>query len=141
MLGIVVSDKMVCFMFSQYKSKAEGKTQKSIQSSTSFDNETQYGKVNTTHKRAKGSAISQQVITCLCKICHLQECAIYTTGLLFVKTWWRSTRLCYIPTIKTLGIVVSNKKIFSFSLKIYFSPCDLDMQWTKLFEQLFKGVI
>ena len=139
MLGIVVSDKMVCFMFSQYKSKAEGKTQKSIQSSTSTDNETQYGKVNTTHKRAKGSAISQQVITC--KICHLQECAFYTTGLLFVKPWWRSTRLCYIPTIKTLGIVASNKKIFS--LKIYFSPCDLDMQWTifKLFEQLFKRVI
>ena len=137
MLGIVVSDKMVCFMFSQYKSKAEGKTQKSIQSSTSTDNETQYRKVNTTHKR--GSAISQQVITCLCKICHFQECDIYTTGLLFVKSWWRSTRLCYIPTIKTLGIVVSNKKIFS--LKIYFSPCDLDMQWTKLFEQLFKRVI
>ena len=128
MLGIFASDKMVCFIFSQYKSKAEGKTQKSIQSSTSTDYETQYGKVNTTHKRAKGSAISQQVITCLCKICHLQECAIYTTGLLFVKTWWRSTRLCYISTIKTLGIVVSNKKIFS--LKIYFSPCDLDMQWT-----------
>ena len=110
-----------------YISKAEGKTQKSIQSSTSTDNETQYGKVNTTHKRAKGSAISQQLIICLCKICHLKECAIYTTGLLFVKkTCWRSTRLCYIPTIKTLGMVVSNKKIFS--LKIYFSPCDLDMQ-------------
>ena len=140
MLGIVVSGKMVCFMFPQYKSKAEGRTQKSIQSSTSTDNETQYGKVNTTYKRAKGSAIFQQVITCLCKICHLQECAIYTSGLLFVKkTWWRSTRLCYIQTIKTLGIVVSNKKIFS--LKIYFGPCDLDMQWTKLFEQLFRRVI
>ena len=37
------------------------------------------------------------------------------------------------PIIKTLGIVVSNKKILI--LKIYFSPCDLDMQWTKLFEQ------
>ena len=26
---------------------------------------------NTTHQ---GSALSQQVITCLCKLCHLQEC-------------------------------------------------------------------
>ena len=41
--------------------------------------------------------------------------------------------------IKTLGIDVSNKKIFI--LKSYFIPCDLDMQWTKLFEKLFKGVI
>ena len=41
--------------------------------------------------------------------------------------------------LKTLGIVVSNKKIFI--LKIYFSPCDLDMQWAKLFEHLFKRVI
>ena len=41
--------------------------------------------------------------------------------------------------ILTLGIVVSNKKIFI--LKIYFSPCELDMQWTKLFEQLFKRVV
>ena len=47
--------------------------------------------------------------------------------------------LCYVPNIKTLGIVASNKKIFI--LKIYFGPCDLDMQWTKLFEQLFKRVI
>ena len=31
---------------------------------------------NTTQKRAKRSALSQQVIKCLCKICHLQECAI-----------------------------------------------------------------
>ena len=31
---------------------------------------------NTTYKRAKRSALSQQVITYLCKICHLQECAI-----------------------------------------------------------------
>ena len=28
-----------------------------------------------------------------------------------------------------------------FILKIYFSPCDLNVQWTKLFEQLFKRVI
>ena len=52
---------------------------------------------------------------------------------------WRSTRLCYMPNIKILGIVVSKKKIFI--LKIYFSPCDLDLQWTKLFEQLFKRVL
>ena len=32
----------------------------------------------------------------------------------------------------TLGIVVSNRKIFF--LKIYFSPCYLDMQLTKLFQ-------
>ena len=36
-LGIVVSDKKVCFMFSEHKSKAEGKTQKSIQSRTTTD--------------------------------------------------------------------------------------------------------
>ena len=43
-LCIVVSDKMICFMFSQYKSKAEGKTQKSIQSSTSTDSRHNMGK-------------------------------------------------------------------------------------------------
>ena len=47
--------------------------------------------------------------------------------------------LCYITNIKTLGIMVSNKKIFF--LKIYFGQCDLGMQWTKLLEQLFKRVI
>ena len=47
--------------------------------------------------------------------------------------------LCYIPNVKTLGIVVSNKKFFI--LKIYFSTCDLDMQWTELFKQIFKRVI
>ena len=48
-------------------------------------------------------------------------------------------RLCDIPHIKTIGIVVSNKKIFI--LKNYFSRSDLDMQWTKLLEHLFKRVI
>ena len=47
--------------------------------------------------------------------------------------------LCYIPNIKSLGIVVSIKNVFI--LIIYYSPCDLEMQCTKLFEQLFKRVI
>ena len=41
-------------------------------------------------------------------------------------TWW-----FYIPNIKALGLVVSDKKIFKFSSrKSFFSLCDLDMQWT-----------
>ena len=43
-LGIVISDKMICFIFSQYRSKAEGKTQKSIQSSSSTDPRHSMGK-------------------------------------------------------------------------------------------------
>ena len=35
------------------------------------------------------------------------------SGLLFEQTWQRSTRWCYIPNIKALGLVVSDKKIFS----------------------------
>ena len=124
------------FMFSQYKSKAEGNSEIDTIKYLNWL-ETQYGKVNTIHKRANGSAISQQVTTCLCKICHLPECAIYTTGLLFAKILWRSTRLCYKSTIKTLGIVVSNKNIFS--LKIYFSPCDLDMHGLNYFNNYLRG--
>ena len=39
---------------------------------------------------------------------------------------------CYIPNIKALGLKGSEKKIFKdFILNIYFSMCDLDMQWTR----------
>ena len=34
-------------------------------------------------------------------------------GVLFEQTWKRSTGLCYIPNIKDLGPVVSDKKIVS----------------------------
>ena len=34
-------------------------------------------------------------------------------GLKFEHTWYRSTGYYYIPNIKTLGLVVSDKQIFS----------------------------
>ena len=49
----------------------------------------------------------------------------------FEQMWKKSTRWCYIPNIKALGLVVSEKKSFNFFiLKIYFNPCDLAKQWT-----------
>ena len=62
-------EDLVCFP--NIKVKAEDKNQKSIQSSTPIDPRHNWKREkmqeNTTHKSAKRSALSQQVITCLCK--------------------------------------------------------------------------
>ena len=59
---------------------------------------------------------------------------------------WTNLVECYIPIIKALGDVVSDKKIFKvFILKIYFSLCDLDMQrtetiWTTIKEGHIRNI-
>ena len=63
-------EDLVCFP--NIKFKAEDKNQKLTQSSTTTDPRHHIGESdkiqeNTTHKRAKRSALSKQVITCLCK--------------------------------------------------------------------------
>ena len=47
---------------------------------------------------------------------------------------------CYIPTIKALDLLISDKKIFKeFISKIYFSLCDLARQRTKTINNFVRG--
>jgi len=56
-----------------------------------------------------------------CKIVTPGAGSILTPGALFEQLWWRTSRWCYIPNIKALGLVVSDKKIFeNCILKNYF---------------------
>jgi len=46
--------------------------------------------------------------------------SILTPGTYFKHLWWRTSRWCYIPNMKALSLVVSEKKIFeSCIFKIY----------------------
>ena len=46
---------------------------------------------------------------------------ILTPGASFQQTWWRSIRRCYIPNIKALGLLFSEKGIFKDA--VLFSFC------------------
>ena len=52
----------------------------------------------------------------LCKTCALRVGSILTSEAKFEQTWQGSTRCCYIPNIKALGLSVSDKKIFKVFL-------------------------
>ena len=56
-----------------------------------------------------------------CEIVTLRAGSVFTQGALFEQIWQRTSRWCYIPNMKALGLVVSNKKLFkSCILKTYF---------------------
>ena len=82
--GIVFSDKKILFyvvvVFFNLKVKQRAKVRNRYNqlSQLTLDTilESDITQENTTHNRAKKSALFHQVITFLCKICHLQECAI-----------------------------------------------------------------
>jgi len=56
-----------------------------------------------------------------CKIVPPGRGQFWPQGHNFKQLWWRTSRWCYIPNMKVLGLVVSDKKIFeNCILKTYF---------------------
>ena len=49
---------------------------------------------------------------------------VLTPGASYEQTWWRSTRRCYIPIIKALGLPVSKKNFEIFYLCSCVPTCD-----------------
>ena len=49
---------------------------------------------------------------------------VLTPGASYEQTWWRSSRRCYIPNIKALGLPLSEKNYEIFFLCSYVPTCD-----------------
>ena len=68
----------------------------------------------------------------LCKISEPRHGAIFYPRAIIWTTLVELTRWSYIPNIKDVGLLVSDKKNFKFSVKTSIvSSCDLDVQWTR----------
>ena len=73
-----IQEDLVCFPNIKVKQRAKTRNRYNQVPQLTRDTIWESDKIqeNTTYKNAKRSALSQQVITYLYKICHLQECAI-----------------------------------------------------------------